>query len=184
MTAILALSKLYADVTTRFALEIPSVVHVFGWREPPRQFTGPRIAWVPGDVAGNIGTEEAPRNVGRNPRPLATLRELFHCVISSSDQTNPENEHAQYVAVRLLRDAWFRAVYLAAHGTVRTVSQAWNIDRQNERRFGATIVVVCSIESMIADLPLESVPADTAINARVALLDVTENIHVIKDSPP
>lgn len=184
MTDTLALVKLYNDVTARFAIESPTVVNVFGWREPPRQFVGPRIAWVPGDVAGNLGTDEPARNVGRNPRPIATLRELFHCVISSSDQLTPENEQAQYVATRTLRDAWQRAVYLAAHGTVRIVLQTWNIDRQNERRFGATITATCTIESMVADLPLEGVPEDTAIVADVSLLDVTEQIHVTKDSPP
>ena len=184
MTATLALVKLYNDVTARFAIETPGVAQPFGWREPPRQFTGPRIAWVPDDVAGNIGTDDPPRNVGRNPRPIATIRELFHVVISSSDQLTPEVELAQYIAVRTLRDAWYRAVYLAAHGTVRTVSQAWNIDRQNERRFGATIIAVCTIESMVADAPLEGVPEDTAINADVSLLNVTENIHMTKDSPP
>jgi len=184
MTDTLALVKLYQDVTARFAVETPGVAQPFGWREPPRQFTGPRIAWVPGDPAGNIGADEAARNVGRNPRPISTLRELFHCVISTSDQTAPEVELAQYVAVRALRDAWWRAVYLAAHGTVRVISQAWNIDRQNERRFGATLIAICTIESMVADAPLEGVPEDTAINARLSLLDVTETIHVTKDSPP
>lgn len=184
MSATLALVKLYTDVLARFAVEAPTVAQPFGWREPPRQFTGPRIAWVPGDVAGNVGTDEPPRNVGRNPRPIATLRELFHVVISTSDQTAPESELAQYIAVRTLRDAWHRAVYLAAHGTVRIISQAWNIDRQNERRFGATIVVVCTIESMVADLPLEGVPEDTAVDAQISLLDVIEDIHVTKESTP
>lgn len=174
----LALVHLYDTVRARLAIEAPDVAQPFGWREPMRQHTGRRIVWVPGNPAGTVGKNGPARNPGRNPRPLATFYELFHCVISASDLSAPESEIAQYVAVRALHDAWFRAVYHAAHGTFTIDDEQWNIDRQNERRFGATITAVCTIQSMIADTALEGVPADTTIVVDVSLLDVTEPLAV------
>lgn len=176
MANVLALAKLYADVVARFALESPEVAMPFGWRAPAKQFVGSRIAWVPGDPAGDVGRDAPARNPGRNPRSLATLVERFHCVISASDLTAPESELAQYVAARHLRDAWQRALYLAAHGTYAIESQRWNIDRQNERRFGATILAVCTIQSMVADEQLAAAPADVRIVADLSELDLTEPI--------
>ncbi len=182
MADTLALVKLYNDVKARFAIDAPTVAMPFGWREPAKQHVGSRIAWVPGNPAGDVGKDAPARNPGRNPRPLGTVLELFHCVISASDLTAPENELAQYIVTRRLHDAWQAALYLAAHGTYTIESRQWNIDRQNERRFGATIIAVCTVQSMIAAEALESVPADTSIETDVSLLDVTERLSVNKDS--
>jgi len=180
MAEILALVKLYTDVAARFALETPDVKNVFGWREPARQHVGRRIAWVPGDPGGSLGKHGPARNVGRNPRPLATINELFHCVISAADPdpAKAESELAQYIAARALRDAWERAVYHAAHGTFTIESESWDIDRQNERRYGAALVVVCSVQSAVLDEVLEGVPADTTIETELSELDVTETLNV------
>jgi hypothetical protein len=181
----LALPKLYADVVAQFAVTAPSVSQPFGWRTPPRQWQGACIAWVPGDTAGILGSDSPARNPGRVPRSIATLQELFHCVISTSDPTDPENELAQYIAVRLLRDAWQVAVYRSAHGTFRIVQQQWNIDRQNERRFGATIIATCALESAVWSDALEvGVPVyDASIIAPLSLLDHTDTITVTNPGP-
>lgn len=168
MTTTLAVEQLYSRVVARFALDVTPAENVFGWREPEKHVEGNRIAWVPGDPSGKVGLTAPPRNPGRNPRPLATLRELFTCVISASDPTDPENELAQYKATRLLRDLWFRAVYLAAHGTFVIRDEAW-ISVRKERRHGAAIRVVLELEAMVADTVHEVAPVDTSASITVAL---------------
>jgi hypothetical protein len=170
MTDTLALEKLFDDVVARFADEATSAVNVFGWREPNRQQVGNRIAWVPGDPFGNAGDDLPPRNPGRNPRPLATLRELFTVVISGADLTTPDNERAQYRATRFLYDAWRRAFYLSAYGMQHGIkSTQWDTNK-NERRFGAAMIVVAWIDAMVPD---EEMPI--AATDATAVLNVTEN---------
>lgn len=173
---ILALPKLYDDVVARFALEGTNVPNVFGWREPAKQLVGPRIAWIPGDPAGAAGEIVSARNPGRNPRPLATLDELFTVEISSADPTKPEDERGQYQATRVLHDAWYRAVYLAARGTFAIQSVAW-ITTKKERRYGTALRVVCTIEAMVPDLPLTAAPVDVHADIEVSELDVTEHLE-------
>ena len=98
-------------------------------------------------------------------------------LISAQDETEPENEMAQYRAARFLFDAWYRAVYLAVHGVVRVQSTSWVIDK-NERRFGATIRVVCGIESMIPDAEATAAPVDTKAVIDTTLLVVTEQEEI------
>jgi hypothetical protein len=112
---------------------------------------------VPGDDAtGSFGPVIAPRSVGGNPRSLADLEELFTVYLFASDPTRPEVELAQYKAARLLFDAWWRAVYLAAHGNVRMVASKWSV-KSIERRYGAGMRVVCAIRSPIPDQTYEIV---------------------------
>ena len=54
-----------------------------------------------------------------------------------------ENERAQYQICRDLFDAWYRAVYLSAHGNVAIESVGW-VTEKKERRYGATIRAVCT----------------------------------------
>lgn len=173
MADTLALEKLYTDTIALFDGEGTICENVFGWRTPANQRVGNRIAWVPGDPRGNAGEDAPARNPGRNPRPLATLRELFTCYISAQDPADPENEELQYKTTRLLYDAWRRAIYLAAHGTFAIKSTSWEIDK-NERRFGTTLVCVVAIESMIPDEPLVAVPVDTAVRLTTTELDQSE----------
>lgn len=169
-----ALTKLFDDVGARFVLEGLEVPNLFGWREPARKTTtGKRIVWYPGDPQGELGELASARYPGRNPRPLATLHELFTVEITTSDTATPENERAQYLAVRELFDAWFRAVHLAASGTFRIVSSEWVIDKK-ERRHGACIRVVASVEAMIPDVEITSAPVDTTADIDVDELDVSE----------
>lgn len=175
MAVILALEKLFDDVLQRFVdegtfgdvpplppvdLSLAARANTFGWREPARQ-GGPlaRIVWVPGDDGtGSLGEVTAPRYPGRlDPgRPLGTLDELFTVYLSAADTTVPQTlEREQYHATRLLYDAWYRAIYKAAHGTFRIVSQTWvngtHAGPRQERRFGAAIRVVGGIQAMIPD---------------------------------
>jgi hypothetical protein len=190
----LALEKLYSDVVARFttdatfgttpsAAAAAATANPFGWRQTSRQERpGPRIVWVPGDDrTGNVGEIAPPRYPGRNPRPLGTLVELFTVYITSQDPTAPENEAAQYKATRLLFDAWYRAVYLAAHGTYTIDSVEWEIEK-TQRRWGAAIRVVGSVQAMIPDAAREFV-SGAILGARIGVseLDVTETIEIPPD---
>lgn len=182
MADTLALEKLFDDVEARFLAENTLAEHVFGWREPARHAVGPRIAWVPGDPAGNLGAVLPARNPGRNPRPLATVQELCTVEISSGDPRVPEDERAQYRAVRLLRDAWHRAAYLAARGTFAIRSETWIVDKK-ERRHGAALRIVFSIDSMVPDTARETAPVDTGAEVDVEQLDTTERVSVPAPTP-
>lgn len=172
MTDTLALERLYFAVRDRFVDEGTAAALVLGWRTPPQHKTSAaRIAWVPGDPSGKAGRVGSAKQPGRNPRPLATLFELFTCEISAFDPLAPEDELAQYKAARLLYDAWYRAVYLAAHGTFTVESTEW-LETKNERRHGAALRVVCSVQAMIPDAPLLNVAASARITLRE--LDVGE----------
>lgn len=182
-TLTLALEKLYNDVVARFVAEGTICDSPFGWRAPAQQQTTlARIAWVPGNPSGGAGKDAPARNPGRNPRSIGTFLELFTVYISASDPTAAENELAQYKATRLLRDAWHRAVYLAAHGTFTIESEDW-ITGKNERRFGAAMRLVCSIQSMIPDTALQSVPVDTSAVIGLAELNVTETLTAAAEAP-
>lgn len=191
---ILALEKLHDDCVARFALDgtfgdvAPSDVFAqkanpFGWREANRQGVGARIVWIPGDdPTGNLGVLNAPKYPNRlDPgRPLATLEELFTIYITSSDASTGKrnDERAQYHIVRLLYDAWWRAAYLAAHGTIRVVSQGWITDK-NERRAGAGIRLVGAIQAMIPDETPTIVDPPLRAEITPEELDVTDSPIVI-----
>lgn len=153
MAIVLALPKLFTDVSALVTATTPGVVCAFGWREPYKHVAGAsaaRLVFVPGDANGSLGEDLPARNIGRNPRPIATLGELFHVFVTAYDASAPENELAQYKAARILFDEWRRAMHVAAHGTFEIQSARWNTDK-TERRYGAEIVVTCAIQSMIPD---------------------------------
>jgi hypothetical protein len=150
MSYVLALPALYDGVVTRMAAAGYTGEQPFGWREPAKRLAGRRIVWVPGDddAVGEIG---APSRPGRLPaRPLWTLFELCTVYIEAFDDLAAEDERSQYQAVRELLDAWLRAVYLEAHGTVVISDVRWVQDK-NLRRAGAAIRVVLSVEAMVPD---------------------------------
>lgn len=173
MANVLAIESLIAAVNTRFANDGTQAVNVFGWRMPAQHAEGNRIVWEPGDHTGKLGDSAAPRQPGRNPRPIATLHELFTITINAVDTSDVENEALQYRAARLLHDAWFRAVYLAAHGTFAVLASEWLIDRV-ERRYGAALRVVLALEAMIPDAPAQLAPVDTSALIDLSLGDNTE----------
>lgn len=170
MADTLALDHLYDAVVARFIADAGAATppttaptQPFGWRAPAqRPETLPRICWVPGDdQSGELGELGAARQPGRNPRPLATLGELVTVYVEAVDTTDPENERAQYRAARHLFDAWWRAVYLAARGTVRVRSTRWQQHDRAVRRYGATIRVLLELQAMVADAPYAEAPVDT-----------------------
>lgn len=181
MSEVLALPILHSAVVARFAADAAAQVppatpppQPFGWREPAKRSGTMRIVWVPGDdESGELGTLASARQPGRNPRPLATLHELFTVYIEAVDPSGYEDEKKQYAAARWLFDAWWRAVHLAAYGTVELRSAAW-VTTAKERRYGATLRVLCAIQAMIPDSPLELAPADTKASIATSELDATE----------
>lgn len=186
---VLALEVLYDKVCARFTAEGPAnVAQPFGWRFVNQQHVGHRIVWVPGNPAGAVGRLGPARNPGGDPRSLATLHENFYVVISAQDPTSAEDERLQYRVTRLLRDYWFRAVYLAAYGTFAIESEEWLVD-QKERRFGTALRVIGSIQSKVPDEApagpdYELAPVDTAAELGVSELDVTETLTVAPDDGP
>lgn len=183
MAEILALEALFDAVKARFTAEGPTAANVFGWRQPAQLPVGARIVWIPGDPAGNAGAALPPRGPGGNPRSLATYEEQFTVEISSSDPTAPEDERKQYHAVRLLRDAWHRAVYLAARGTFQIRSETWLIDRK-ERRHGAVLRIVVELQGMVPDAVQATAPVDTGAAIASSSLDTTENVVVAGPEAP
>lgn len=181
MAVILALPRLYDAVVARMDADAAAagddpVPQDFGWRAPDRRRGTHRIAWVPGeDQSGALGDLAAARHPGQNPRPLATLTELFTVYLEAVDKDEPENERKQYQATRELFDAWYRAVYLAAHGTFAIRSANWVIETKVRRR-GACIRVVGSTEAMVPDAPLDTAPVDTEAEIAVEELGVTETM--------
>ncbi len=184
MTVVLALPKLYADVAALMAADAAALIppatsptQYFGWREPAKRKGARRIVWVPGNDAGDLGKLLPAKHPGQNPRPLATLGELFTVYLEGQDPSAPENELAQYQQTRLLFDAWVRAAYLVARGTFEIVSAAWVIDKK-ERRFGTAIKIVGTVQAMIPDAPLEAAPAETGAAIATSELSVTETTLV------
>ena len=173
MATILALEKLYADVVDLLA----DVPQSFGWREPTKRGEPNRITWVPGDESGSLGEIGGARYPGRVPRPIANIVELFTVTVFAQDLSDPENELAQYCAARLLFDRWLGAVYRSAHGTFYIESARW-ADDQKERRFGAAIVVVATVDAMVPDFENYDDTPPVAVGAGAALamteLGVTE----------
>jgi hypothetical protein len=157
MADTLALERLFKAVVKRFGDEGTEVPNLFGGRKPAeRGGSQNRIVWVPGDPSGAAGELVGARQPGRNPRPIATLLEMFTVYVEGRDVVNMdlENELAQYKATRLIFDAWYRAAYLSARKLLVVKSASWMVDR-TVRRHGATLRVVCTVEAMIPDVAYE-----------------------------
>lgn len=184
MAIILALEKLFDDVGARFVSEASGITQSFGWREPGRQLVQPaHIDWVPGDdTSGDFGKVQGPKFPGRNPRPLWAPRELFTCYLQGYDSAAPTDERAQWKATRLVYDAWLRAIYLAAYGTIVIDGTRWVVTKK-ELRFGATLRCVGAILNMSPDSELSGAPADTHAHVALTELSLTETFDV-NPSPP
>jgi hypothetical protein len=149
----LALPWLYRAVKARFAEDRMAVPVVFGWRQRAQRGEGdPRVLFTPGDDQdGSVGDVTAARYPGRAPaRSLGTLNELFTVTIWAADKESPEDELAQYEACRFLFDAWYRAAYLVATDTLVVRDVSWVTDMK-DRRYGAALRVLCSIQAMLPD---------------------------------
>jgi hypothetical protein len=171
----LALEKLFDDVTARFALDGLSVPNLFGWRPPPEKLTlGNRIIWTPGDIDDGTFGEVTALGVqpGRNPRSLATVLETFTVQILAADTASPELERAQYKAVRLLYDAWYRACWLAAHTTFLVVDQRWLIEKK-ERRYGAGLRILCTVQAMVPDVAATDATQGLGVEADLTTIELS-----------
>jgi hypothetical protein len=159
----LAVEHLYDSVVASFTENAINAENVFGWRTPAQYSSElPRCAWVPGDdQSGTLGELGGARNPGQDVRALAQLGELFTVYLTAADPRDVENERAQYRATRWLYEAWYVAMYRAAHGTFKVRSQAW-VKTKLERSYGATLRVVCEVQAPILDaLPDEPLVGDT-----------------------
>jgi hypothetical protein len=181
---VFALEQLYSQVSSQFAIELgpdsKPVPNLFGWRTSRQQLVnGQRIVWYPGDPSGALGDIANAKYPGRiDPgRPLATLAELFTVELSSVDASDNENEAHQYHNVRLLYDAWYRICYKYAHGTFKVKSSSW-INTKLERRFGAAIRAICTVEAMIPDVPFVGILTNTSGDFNVYELDVVEKLII------
>lgn len=188
--SVLAVTHIFDEVRARMdsdaAAQDPPVApvpQVFGWRKPGQQPHAPRIVWVPGDdESGDVGELGPARNPGGNPRSLGTLHELVTVYIEAVDTSAPEDERAQYIAARLLFDAWLRAVYLTAHGVYRIEGIRW-VNARKERRYGAALRVLLSVEAVVPDEPAVLAPSDTKALIDVEELDVTETMEAAPEAP-
>jgi hypothetical protein len=175
MAVVLALPRLYDGVVAQFASEGLAVPNTFGWRaRAQRSGAAKRIVWIPGDDEnGDMGEVGPAKQPGRNPRPLATLLELFTVYVEAQDETAPETERTQYQAARELFDAWYRAAFLVAGMTLVVQRSGWVINKK-ERRFGAAIRALCTIEAMIPDAEEGVAPTDTGAAIATSEFAVTE----------
>jgi hypothetical protein len=190
MTTKLAWINLFEVVSARFIAENTPAKNLFGWRIPAQHPIGNRIAWVPGDPSGIVGSYLPPRNPGGYPRSLGTLGESFTILINGQDPSDPENEMRQYEIVRYLRDAWYRAAYHAAYGAFSVRNEQWVNDRI-ERRHGAALKMVVELQAAILDVPYPEgdlgqglAPPDTGALVDVQELDVSELIAVSPEDVP
>lgn len=167
-------AEYYFDaVAARFTAEGTAATNVFGWRSVQQHPDSNRVSWVPGDPSGKMGELVGAKQPGRNPRSIATVRELFTVYIDAVDTSDLENERVQYHAARLLFDAWFRALYLAGHGNIAVRSVDWNGDAL-VRRYGCTLRVTVSIDGMVPDTAAALAPVDTSAIVDLTVQDNTE----------
>jgi hypothetical protein len=92
------------------------------------------------------------------------LDELFTVYITGQDASDPENEQKQYHIARIVRDQWYRAVYLAAHGTFAVRNEMWLVEKI-ERRWGASLRLICSIQAPVLD----------AVNGDSGIIDAAQD---------
>lgn len=191
MAAVLALPYVFDAVDARFVSEAAAadppttpVPNVFGWQKSAQQYpTGARIVWIPGDPGGTLGAFAPARPTSAaGARSLGTLNELFTVEIRSSGSPTTD-ERAQYQAVRELFDAWWRATYFAAPGKVQIESSQW-MTEVLERRFGAALRVVCSVEALIPDEPYTVAPTDTIASLTVEELGQIDTQDIAPAAAP
>ena len=141
---------------------VPSYVRfLFGRRETPKQLNKGqhgRVVFQPGDDSGRAGTWGSARQPGRNPRPLATWKELFVVFVWSIDHEAPDDELKQYESTKRLFGLVYAAMYRAAYGTIAMGNPAWVVRGLHDERFnGAELRVECTLDSPIFDLHWETI---------------------------
>ncbi len=199
-TPILVWPLLYRGVVDVFAEDGIICENYFGWRGPTLAPKAPglrKISWVPGDDKGDAGKLAPPvQTEGQTARSLATWNESLTIYLTAVDPTNLADEVAQYTAVRLLHDNWFRALWAAA-GRVGTVgrftveSYTWLTDKK-EMPHGGCLRALCTAQAKIPDEAFIYAPIDLAAELDGQLDDkdgnplggVVEQQTITKDTPP
>lgn len=160
MTMQLALEYAYEVLTDLFASrdDLTDVSIRFGWREPDKKIDGmvkPKVTLVPGDTGGKVGKVASAkwpgdRQLSYQSRPIGTLHELLTIYCYAVDADNRESEIHQYAAVRNLWDDVYAALWRAFHGQFTVDDMAYTHE-SNERRFGAEIRTLITIQARLDD---------------------------------
>lgn len=175
MASVFALPILYQAVVDRFTADMFECVCTFGFNEAPKVITSTRrVTFTPGDTSRGLGSISAPKGIGRNPRSLATLEELFTLTMHGVDTSNPSNDLLQYEVARGLYDAVYAAMYRAAHGTFKIQRSEWL--PKEIITHGACIRSVCSVDAAIftQPAPQEVAPVDSQASTTLEDLDHEE----------
>lgn len=160
MTMQLALEYAFDVLTDLFKarVDLRETSIRFGWREPDKKLDGmarSKVTLVPGDTSGKIGKIASAkwpgdRQLSYQSRPIGTLHELMTVYCYAVDTENREVELKQYVAVRDLWDDVYSALWRAFHGQF-TVDDLGYTHESNERRFGAEIRALITIQARLDD---------------------------------
>jgi len=162
MTDILALEKMYYDCGKQFRADKLNCELAFGWNKAAAHQTGPRIVWVPGDPNGSLGDIVGAMHVGTIPRPLFTLNEHYHCIVSGyGSEQDPTDELLAWKVTRLLYDQLLRAMQLTNPGMFQLLGQEYV--RAGERdfvRYGTAILARFYCQAAVMDIPPDGGFAD------------------------
>lgn len=173
-TAKLALEHLFerivAETAERVPVNPPSCV--FGWREAVKQSNqgsggAARVVLQPGDPTGKVGDLGGAKGPGRNPPPVATMVELATLFLWAVDLTDT-SDMGQWRAARRLHDLVLPILIRTFQGRWKQLSKEW-MRPELERRFGAEMKVVISVEAMVPGDVIPEAPGGTVPATGVAL---------------
>lgn len=179
-TAKLALEHLFERIVAETLERVPPadvgdpppVACHFGWRESSMQDNqgvagAARVVLQPGDVTGKVGDLVGAKLPGRNPPPLATMPELATLFLWAQDPDD-DTELGQWRATRRLHDLVMPIVIRNFRGRWKQLSKEW-VKPTLERRFGAELRIVISVESMIPDDVVPQAPGGTVTNVETQI---------------
>jgi hypothetical protein len=134
------LTPLFDSMVANLTEQGVTAAVVFGRREAAKQINqgfgrANRVVFEFGDPNGKMGTPEAGRNPGGNPRPVGRLAEIGTVYCWARDNDKPNDERAQYVACRALYGSVFQALRNAGFGNLRMGDPELVADNP-ERLFG------------------------------------------------
>lgn len=201
MAVKMSLEHLFDSVAAQFTADGTGVLSRFGWSEQYKQIEGNAVravVWVPGDDGGSpkpnladMGRVVGPQrveNLQAHVRSLATIREVGTVYCWAADIATPELERAQYNEARLLWDAWYRAMHLAAHGRYQISRVQWFRAEKATRHYGAAIRTVFDVGAPIPDEPLGTVeypvtsgPTGDAAGYNFTVVELDHSEHLTKD---
>ena len=165
----------FAQRVTTDTVAVSQVRFSFGWNKRQQQMNqgigrAARVVLQPGDPLGDLGAPGPARQTGTygTPRSLATLFEFYTLYIWARDASDPSHE-AQFIATRNLYNLVHAAAYRYARGSgpqgkAIFLKQKWVQAPGNaERLFGMELEVVGTVESVLPDVAITTVPAPDTI---------------------